>query len=276
NMENVTMNNQNEKQTQVLPHFKPFADALLALGYSPESRLASAAARLGRTPELLADIHAYLKSGKPADDEPAKTPAELFRPLPGNYCVAGLIRDFQLEPTGAFLMASDLLADTAQAIKMLDHIIEEGFWKMLPDGSYVRVVLPVSERYPACPNCGLHWANHYPACPRCGYGPREAQIDQDLKIVALLQEGGGNPSPGEVFVWPDIGDDEIIQADSFANCPHCGSLVKPTSKFCGSCGKLVAAGGIWAGAAAPALTCPNCGEPVRPGVKFCRKCGQKL
>ena len=248
-MENEVVNNTTRQHLQVDPQLQPYVAALQALGYSPESGLAEAAARLGRSPELLADIHAYLKSGIPVVDEQSKTPAELFRPLPGNYCVAGLVRDFQMEPTGAFLMASDLLADTARAIKRLDQIIEEGYWKVLPDGSYARVVLPVSERYPACPSCGLRWASNYPACPRCGYGPREAQIDQDLEIMALLQEGGSDPSPSEFFFFPDIGDDEIIQADSFASCPHCGFPLKPISTFCGSCGKLVAAAGAGAEAA---------------------------
>jgi predicted amidophosphoribosyltransferase len=290
-MENEAVKNTTGQHPQYDPQLQPYVDALQALGYSPESGLADAATRLARTPELLADIRAYLKSGKPAVDEQTKTPAELFRPLPGNYNVAGLIRDFQLEPTGAFLMASDLMADTERAIKRLDQIIEEGFWKMLPDGSYAKVVLPVSERYPACPNCGLHWAKNYPACPRCGYGPREAQIDQDLQIVELLQEGEENPSPGEVFVLPDIGDDMILQADSdsYTSCPRCGAPLKPTSKFCGSCGKLVAAGGAGTDAALaspphvakmppsspPAgVICEHCGAAVKTGKKFCWNCGK--
>jgi predicted component of type VI protein secretion system len=63
-------------------------------------------------------------------------------------------------------------------------------------------------------------------------------------------------------------------------CPHCGAPLKSTSKFCGSCGKLVAAP-LQPSLAAPATlqpvrVCPNCGEPARPGVMFCKKCGQKL
>ena len=52
-----------------------------------------------------------------------------------------------------------------------------------------------------------------------------------------------------------------------ANCPQCGGVVPPGSKFCPSCGAPVQAGPKF---------CPNCGSPIDPNAKFCPNCGNKI
>lgn len=57
-------------------------------------------------------------------------------------------------------------------------------------------------------------------------------------------------------------------------CPHCGSPVRPGTKFCGNCGKPIPAAPSPAAAIGPA--CPHCGKTVREGAKFCNHCGQSI
>ena len=45
-------------------------------------------------------------------------------------------------------------------------------------------------------------------------------------------------------------------------CPHCGSVIAPSDKFCGSCGQR--------------LCCPHCGSANSQSDKFCGSCGQRL
>lgn len=59
------------------------------------------------------------------------------------------------------------------------------------------------------------------------------------------------------------------------SCASCGDVLKPTSKFCPSCGKPAAATASTAAAVAPAANvCQHCGQPRRPGAKFCGRCGK--
>ncbi len=44
-------------------------------------------------------------------------------------------------------------------------------------------------------------------------------------------------------------------------CPECGVLNPPGTKYCSSCGKLLA------------KVCSNCGETLAAGQKFCPNCG---
>lgn len=48
-------------------------------------------------------------------------------------------------------------------------------------------------------------------------------------------------------------------------CPACGNQNPSGVKFCGTCGKPMAA-----------AKCPSCGAPVSPGIKFCGSCGKKI
>jgi len=60
-------------------------------------------------------------------------------------------------------------------------------------------------------------------------------------------------------------------------CVRCGAALKPTSKFCPSCGAPVATPSVPSAPASPSPapdTCVHCGQPRRPGAKFCRSCGK--
>ncbi len=60
-----------------------------------------------------------------------------------------------------------------------------------------------------------------------------------------------------------------FQGGTMVVCPKCNAQVPAGTKFCPSCGNLMAPP---PGAAAGA-PCPKCGQPVPAGVKFCPNCG---
>ena len=59
-------------------------------------------------------------------------------------------------------------------------------------------------------------------------------------------------------------------------CASCGAALKPTSKFCPSCGKPAVSASAPVVPPQPAVAdvCVHCGQPRRPGAKFCRSCGK--
>ena len=60
-------------------------------------------------------------------------------------------------------------------------------------------------------------------------------------------------------------------------CFRCGAALKPTSKFCPSCGAPVSTPPVPPTPPPPppaSDTCVHCGQPRRPGAKFCRSCGK--
>ncbi len=75
---------------------------------------------------------------------------------------------------------------------------------------------------------------------------------------------------------------EAKPAAALLECPNCHKPVRPTDKFCMSCGFRLPEPGS---ATQPASVeppkpaepvCPNCGKPVRPTDRFCMLCGTKL
>lgn len=74
---------------------------------------------------------------------------------------------------------------------------------------------------------------------------------------------------------PAVAATETPPAVDALICTSCGSALKPTSKFCPSCGKPVAAAvPSGAAAASAANICRHCGKPRRPQAKFCASCGK--
>ncbi len=238
---------------QIQNVLEPIAAALAALDYAPKDMVWNAALRMFQAPELAQDMIDYVYAGMPAPDFKKQTPPSLFRPLPGNYTVAALMRDFQFEAVGAYLMGAELTYNTAEAIGILNKFIEEGFRKTLPDGTRILVTLPIAEKYPLCPNCALRWTQSYETCPRCGYGPEERMIDEGQIPPRIMQTLPTRPPAA-----PEL------------QCSRCGALMKAGTKFCGSCGASL---GPAVPPAASAL-CSGCGQPLASGVRFCTRCGK--
>ena len=130
--------------------------ALTSLEYAPLDAVDDAARRMARAPQLVTNLFAYVMAGKPSIDAALRAPAELFVGLPGGFSVASLVRDFGLSTVGAFLMASELVADTASAQTMLDTIIEEGYVRTMSDGVRALLYPPISDQYPVCPVSYTH------------------------------------------------------------------------------------------------------------------------
>jgi len=146
---------------------EPVVNALKALGYKPESALWPAALRMTRDPSLLSDLLEYVQAGQPPLESDKPVPPQLARVLPGGYTVASLAKDFRFEVVGAFLMASELLADKNKATALLQKFIERGYWKTMPDGTRVKVHIPAAQKYSRCPVCGKHLIKAGYGCPGC-------------------------------------------------------------------------------------------------------------
>lgn len=235
--------------------------ALTALEYEPLGAIDSAASRMARAPQLVTAMLSFVMAGKPAVDYAGQRPAEVFTELPGGYSVASLVRDFGLSTVGAFLMASELVADTARAQDLLTTMIEEGFFTTTPDGLRALVHPPIAQEYPSCPNCARRSVRAYAACPRCGYGELEAQLDRGEIPDQIIREYLG-AAPATL---PSPAAPPAARA-----CAACGAALRANQRFCTTCG-------AGAAQAPPALpTCRSCGSAVKPGVKFCTSCGRPL
>ncbi len=257
------------QQTQNPAHHPhaPIVKALADLGYEPAGALWEAASRMARAPEVVWIMLNYVKAGKPSINFTTKIPNDLFIELPGGYSVASLIRDFGFATVGAFLMASELVADTHEAEEMLTTMIEEGYFMITSTGVRAFVFPPISKQYPSCPNCGCYWVRKYTECPRCKYGVIEQQIDNGQipdNIISDFLDELKTHSPPQMPPQPGV-------------CHNCKKALELNAKFCMECGAPVKK------AAPPALppqpipkVCSTCNAKLAPDAKFCSGCGAQL
>jgi len=99
-------------------------------------------------------------------------------------------------------------------------------------------------------------------------------------VVRLLEPLAAQYFPTDELFWELLGDARralpAAAPVAGASCGACGAALKPTAKFCPSCGKPVVA--TPAQQAPPPVAvadvCVHCGQPRRPGAKFCRSCGK--
>ena len=230
----------------------PTVALLEAMGYAPKTLLADAALRLNGSPELLQDLRDYVEGGQPPADYGAGTPPSLFRPLPSGHTVGALMRDLELQPVGAFLLAVGLVQAPDEALALIGNVIAEGYWKRLPDGSIVHGELAIAQQYPACPNCALRWTRQYDRCPRCGHDEAQEAVDEEHALVTDLRRSL-TPSP---------------PAGAAQVCPVCGAAVVSGWAFCGQCQARLTP----QAPAASGLVCRECGAPLQVGWQFCGRC----
>jgi len=235
------------------------AEALRELGYSDGPMLWDAARRMAITPTLTEDMFAYIAAGKPKVKAGRPSPPMLSRRLPGNYTVASLMLDLGLSPAGAFLLGAELINNTQAALSLIEKIIEEGYWTILPDGKWALVYPPISEKYPSCPNCGRRWTKNYESCPTCGYNEKYRQID-----IGQLPENVKEMIKAELL--EDVGKVK----DVHERCQSCGAPIEATDRFCRNCGAAV----MQPTQKRPAPEyCKVCGAKLLKDAKFCGKCG---
>lgn len=207
-------------------------DALVRLGYGSGTRTWDAAFRLLRAPDVARDLVTYVEKGAPAIDYHARTPADLFRALPGGYSVAVLIRDFDIPDAGAFLVAANLVLDPGETEKILNTIVQDGYRITGSDGKPKVWDAPVSMTYPHCPVCGTVLIHRDDPCPECSL------------VIGAEASVGGRPS-------------SMI-------CPSCSRPVPPGAKFCRECGRKLDPGsrcracGAWLSPGA--RFCRECGS----------------
>jgi len=235
------------------------ASALKELGYSEGPMLWDAARRMAITPALTGDMFAYIAAGKPKVEVGRPSPLMLSRQLPGNYTVASLMLDLGLSPAGAFLLGAELVNNTPAALRVIEKMVEEGYYITLPDGKRALVYPPISEKYPSCPNCGRRLTRSYESCPTCGYNEKYKQIDL-----------GQLPDSVKEMIRAELLGDVSKGRDVHKKCHSCGAPVKAGDRFCEKCGAAVKQ--PIQRRSVPRF-CEKCGAKLRKAARFCEMCG---
>lgn len=108
-----------------------------------------------------------------------------------------------------------------------------------------------------------------PEVPVKGTAP-EMVNEQPAAVEELPARANESLAPPPAVARPVVGAAAL-------NCLNCGNTLKPSARFCTSCGQPV--GLVQPPPARGDLEvqrCPNCGQDRRPGAKFCNRCGFKL
>ena len=225
----MTGNLSEEEQKKILSHpALPVAEAIIRLGYKPESGIWSAALRMMRTPDLAGDMTAYVAAGQPEISYTENTPPSLFRPLPGGMTVAYLVRDFKFRPVGAFLLAADLVTRPDQTLALLKKFAENGVWVNDEAGRHSLLRLPAVQG--STVNAIISQEKEPDTITREDLLAliERHESRQDVHKGEKNGGSGAEPSPAE-------SPPESTQAKR-KFCPQCGAPVRPGPKFCGSCG----------------------------------------
>jgi len=225
----MTNNLSQKEQDRILRNpALPVAEAIIRLGYKPESGIWSAALRMMRTPDLAGDMIAWVAAGKPGISYPDNTPAELFRPLPGGLTVAHLIRDFQLRPVGAFLLASDMVTSPDTTLALLRRFAEEGVWVNDEAGRHSLLKLPEGPGSMASAMVAPEKEPDTITRDDLLALIRRYESRQDVDKGEKMEGSGAGPSAAGPPAEPAPAKRKF--------CPQCGAPVRPGPKFCGSCG----------------------------------------
>lgn len=243
----------NKKQQEALENepWIPVALAFSSLGYQPESALRDAAARLLQAPDLAIDFLIFAKQPDQVVDAVAGTPSSLFRPLPSGWTVYALMDDFALAPTGAFLLAAEMIVNPRGAETFLTRIIHHGMVETKEDGTRLLRYPPIRTRLESCPQCGA------PAFPQ---GKPCIECASDLSVEQQ------NPSEQELEFFFSLLDKIEPQKNQ---CVSCGATLGEKAAFCGECGKKVNQDPPVANTS----SCSSCGQTLGENAKFCGKCG---
>ena len=242
-----------------------------------------------------------------------KSPAFLFRSLPGGYTVASLVQDYGVTVTGGFLLASDLLADPEKARDLIDRFTREGYWVFDGKGMHVLKFPPVRDRMKVCSACDHVYPVTSSSCPSCGThgaGSDDVGIEDVAKFINLVESVETikpveetlplNQAPEVIPVQETTPPGTLPpsatgpQPAKITTCPSCKAEIPKGAKFCRLCGaaiilcsscgaeipkgaKFCRSCGKPQGPAPTAVpVCPKCGNPLHPGKKFCGHCGASL
>lgn len=145
-------------------------------------------------------------------------------------------------------------------------------------------------RVPQLVQDGERWLGEFPLdddqLPATMQDPDESLVGEVGATKVPGDDVGSTPVPAAGFsraasavpIAP-IASAATAQAPA-RGCFRCGAGLKPTSKFCPSCGAPVVTTPAPVVPSTPTTpppalnTCVYCGQPRRPGAKFCRSCGK--
>ena len=109
-----------------------------------------------------------------------------------------------------------------------------------------------------------------------GMGQQAMVMQYARETAEVLPDGGGGAAGAGLGAGIGLSLGKMMTANNnqtqppteLVACPSCGSKNPVGNKFCGSCGKEIAA--------KKTVTCSNCGAQVPEGNKFCGNCGQPM
>lgn len=109
-----------------------------------------------------------------------------------------------------------------------------------------------------------------------GMGQQAMVMQYARETAEVLPDGGGGAAGAGLGAGIGLSLGKMMTANNnqtqppteLVVCPSCGSKNPVGNKFCGSCGKEIAA--------KKTVTCSNCGAQVPEGNKFCGNCGQPM
>jgi len=109
-----------------------------------------------------------------------------------------------------------------------------------------------------------------------GMGQQAMAMQYARETAEVLPDGGGGAAGAGLGAGIGLSLGKMMTANNnqtqplteLVVCPSCGSKNSVGNKFCGSCGKEIAA--------KKTVTCSNCGAQVPEGNKFCGNCGQPM
>ena len=132
------------------------------------------------------------------------------------------------------------------------------------DKALRKAVEEIAPLFNQCHRCGswvckeICWNGDAGLCVQCA--PKVEQELGAMQSAAQLQQ------LQEKVSQTDYASDIDVTQKQVALCPHCGKETDAGAKFCGECGKSLAA----------ELECPKCGRKAEAGTKFCAECGTKF
>jgi rubrerythrin len=133
------------------------------------------------------------------------------------------------------------------------------------DDAFAAAIEEIKPKFRQCTRCG-GWF-----CPEVCWNPRASLCkgcapDANEELAAAQAKAMGQTAASQIadkVSKLDLAGGVDARAQASAVCPSCGAS-STGSKFCGACGKPMAA--------AP-TPCPKCRAPIPAAAKFCPDCG---
>jgi membrane protease subunit (stomatin/prohibitin family) len=134
------------------------------------------------------------------------------------------------------------------------------------DDAFAAAIEEIKPKFRQCTRCG-RWL-----CPEVCWNPKAALckecapdlVEETASAQAKAMGAAAAQQIADKVAKQDFTGGVDPRAQTAAACPHCAARLEGPAKFCGSCGKPIAAG---------PSPCPKCSAPIPAASKFCPECG---